>query len=258
MEATKARPTARLSWALKRQDWVAVAIELLVVVIGVLVALEVNQWAEQRQTHALQHAYLLRLKNDLLLERDEANSFAAIAKDRLQSVALLDRLARDPSVRVKDPRTIVCALATVSWGSFPPVHNISYTELQDTGRTDLIRSAALRQALAEHYATIADFARPAQDRTGQERFESKAAGILSTSEGTAIEKADGDCRRMAPVSAARGRTIAHQWAARPSAIAELPLLAEHHEFNLRTIEGMQSRIDALIRNIDAQLGGKSS
>jgi hypothetical protein len=252
-QAKQARPTARLSAALKRQDWIAVGIELLVVIIGVLVALEVNQWAEQRETRSLEHSYLLRLKEDLQLERDEADRFSTVANDRLAAVILLDRLARNPSTPVKDPRTVVCALATVSWGSFPPVHNISYQELQNTGRTSLIRSVSLRRSLAEHYATLADFARPADDRTGQDRFESKAAGILSASETMAIERADGDCKRMEPVSAGRERVIAAEWASRRTAIDELAGLAEHNEFNLRVLEGMRARIDSLLASIDIEI-----
>lgn len=255
--ARPARSTARLSAALKRQDWVGVVIELLVVVIGVLVALEVNQWAERRQTRALERTYLLRLKEDLQLERSEADRFTAVAKDRLAAAGLLERLARDPFAEAGDPRTVVCALATVSWGSFPPIHNISYLELQNTGRTSLIRSVELRRALAQHYETLSDFSRPADDRTGQERFESKAAGLLSTSEGIAIEQADGDCSRMAPVTASRARTLATQWAARRAAIDELPGLAEHDEFNLRVIQGMRSRIDVIIKLIDEQLGNSN-
>lgn len=246
---------ARFSAALKRQDWTAVIIELLVVVVGVLVALEVNQWAERRQTRALQHAYLLRLKEDLQLERTEADRFAAIVKDRLAAVALLGGLATNPSMEIRDPRTVVCALATVSWGSFPLIHNISYLELQNTGRTSLIRSIALRRALAEHYATLADFSQPGLDRTGQNRFESKAAGLLSTSEVIGIERADGDCGRMAPVTAARARVIATGWSRRRDAIDELPGLAEHNEFNLRVIEGMKIRIGRLETLIDEDLSG---
>jgi hypothetical protein len=257
-ETTRAaRPTARLSAALKRQDWVAVAIELLVVVIGVLVALELNQWAEQRQTRALEHAYLLRLKEDLQMEGGQASHFTSIARDRLAAIVLLEQLAGNPAMPITEPRSVVCALATVSWGSFPPVHNISYDELQNTGRTSLIRSVELRRALAAHYATIADFERPAQDRTGQDRFESKAAGLLSTSEAIAIEQADGDCRRMASVSPVRARILAAAWARRRAAVDELPGLAEHNEFNLRVIEGMRSRIDTLIALINQQLGDPS-
>lgn len=256
--AGPARPSARLSGALKRQDWVAVAIELFVVVIGVLVALEVNQWAERRETHSLEHSYLLRLREDLQLERDEADRFTSVVNDRLGAVALLERVANNPSTPLKDPRSIICALATVSWGSFPPVHNISYLELQNTGRTSLIRSVELRRALALHYATLTDFSRAGEDRTGQDRFESKAAGLLSISEGIAIEQADGDCRRMAPVTASRAKKLSTEWAARRAAIDELPGLAEHNEFNLRVIEGMRSRIDALIVLIDEQLGNPAN
>ncbi len=256
--ATQVRPTARISGALKRQDWIAVTIELLVVVIGVLVALEVNQWAERRATRNLEHSYLQGLKEDLQLERDEADRFTRVVNDRLAAVKLLDRVAANPSTPLQDPRSIVCALATVSWGSFPPVHNISYLELQNTGRTSLIRSVELRRDLAEHYATLSDFSRPGEDRAGQERFESKAAGLLSTPEAIAIEEADGDCSRMAPVTASRARTLSTAWAARRAAIDELPGLAEHNEFNSRVIQGMRLRIDALIALINRQLGDNGS
>lgn len=249
---------SRFSAALKQQDWTAVIVELLVVVIGVLLALELNQWAEGHQTRLLEHTYLLRLKEDLQMERGEADRFKTIANSRLEAIALLEAIARNPSMRIKDPRSVVCAIATVSWGSFPPIHNISYQELQNTGRTSLIRSIALRRALAGHYATLADFERPGLDRVGQDRFESKAAGLLSTSEAIAIEQADGDCYRMTPVGAVRARTIAAAWAQRHDAIDELPALAEHNEFNLRVIDGMRARIDGLITLIDEQLDEERS
>jgi hypothetical protein len=91
-----------------------VAIELLVVVIGVLAALEVNQWAEQREVRSLERTYLLRLKEDLQMERDEANRFTRVANHRLEAAALLDRLAKDPSIPIQDPRMVVCAIATMS------------------------------------------------------------------------------------------------------------------------------------------------
>ena len=255
--AKRAGTFARFSAALKRQDWIAVIIELFVVVIGVLVALELNQWAERRQARSLEHVYLLRLKEDLQMERAVAGRFHEIAHDRLAAVALLEGLAKNPSMPVKDPRTVVCAISTISWGSFPPVHNISYQELQNTGRTSLIRSVSLRRALAQHYATLADFAVAGLDRVGQDRFESKATGLLSSSETIAIEQADGDCGRMAPVSAARARAIAAAWSRRREAIDELPGLAEHNEFSARVIEGMQTRIDRLIALIDGELADKS-
>ena len=79
--------------------------------------------------------------------------------------------------------------------------------------------------------------------------------VKNTSEGIAIERVDGDCQNMAPVTPARAEAIARAWAKRRAAIDELPGLAEHHEFNLRVIEGMQKRIDALIALINRQLDG---
>jgi len=107
-QRAKRRIGARLAGALKRQDWVAVAIELLVVVIGVLVALELNQWSERRQTRALEHAYLLRLKGDMQMEQEETDRFTGYAHDRLAAVSLLDALTSNPLMPLKDPRAIVC------------------------------------------------------------------------------------------------------------------------------------------------------
>ena len=231
----------------------AVAIEIFVVVFGILVALQVNQWAERRQERFLEHSYLLRLKEDLQMERAQADRFEGVVNERLEAVALLDRLAKNPSAHVPDPRMVPWAIETVSWGSFPPVHNISYAELQSTGRTELIRSVPLRRALAQHYAELEDFGRPAQDRTGEERFDSKTAGLLTVAESMGVEQADGDYHRMPFITVARARAIAAAFASRRSAVEELPDLAEHHVFDRRIMEGMQSRLDALIVRTDREI-----
>lgn len=233
----------------------AVVIEIFVVVFGVLVALQVNEWAERRQEHALEHSYLLRLKEDLQMERAQADRFQRIVNQRLEAIALLERIAKNPRDEVRDPRMVPWAIETVSWGSFPPVHNIAYAELQSTGRTGLIRSIPLRRALAEHYAEVDDFARPAQDRTGQDRFDSDTAGLLTAAESMAVEQADGDYERMPPIDPARARVIAAGFAKRRGAIDELPGLAEHHVFDRRIMDGMQSRLNALIARTEREIGG---
>lgn len=53
---------------LRRQDWVAVAIEFVIVVLGVFVATQVSNWNEEREARARAEVYGARLSDDLRYE----------------------------------------------------------------------------------------------------------------------------------------------------------------------------------------------
>ena len=52
----------------KAQNWTAIAIDFVIVVLGLIVGLQVNDWAERRHTRAMYHTGLLAL-----MEESEAN-----------------------------------------------------------------------------------------------------------------------------------------------------------------------------------------
>lgn len=56
----------RLARSLRQQDWVTVAIEFVIVVVGIFVGLQVTQWNEERQAQARELSYLTRLHEDLV------------------------------------------------------------------------------------------------------------------------------------------------------------------------------------------------
>lgn len=51
----------KLALRLRAYDWMAVVIELLVVVVGILIALEVSNWNQARADHARAEGYYRRL-----------------------------------------------------------------------------------------------------------------------------------------------------------------------------------------------------
>ena len=55
----------RLSMHLKRQDWFAVVLDLLVVVVGIYIGLQADAWMSSRQDRVLERAYLARLLADM-------------------------------------------------------------------------------------------------------------------------------------------------------------------------------------------------
>jgi hypothetical protein len=55
----------KLSSALKTHDWFTVIIEVIIVVLGILIALQVSNWATDRQNGQDERYYLNRLLNDI-------------------------------------------------------------------------------------------------------------------------------------------------------------------------------------------------
>ncbi|HEX5959644.1 MAG TPA: hypothetical protein VFY97_00170, partial [Rhodanobacteraceae bacterium] len=55
----------RIVTSLRRQDWTAVAIELVVVVAGVFIGVQASNWNAQRETDQKAVAFTARLKADL-------------------------------------------------------------------------------------------------------------------------------------------------------------------------------------------------
>ena len=60
-----------LKWLarLRRHDWTASIIELVIVVVGILVALQVTHWNQERVDRARAHRYYERLHGELVADR---------------------------------------------------------------------------------------------------------------------------------------------------------------------------------------------
>jgi len=247
----------RILGALARQDWAAVAIELVVVVVGILIALGVGQWAGQRSERQRERVSLERLHDDLQIEYAVATAAEGWARARLEATGKLADFTAHPEHAESSPSTVPWAIETASWRSFPRVSAFVYNELQDTGEMRLIRSFELRRALADHYGRLATDARVGEDRAAEERFDAAAAGLLSVDELLTIERMQGE-RRMLPTQPARALALVRAFAARPDALRELAGVGQHHMFNLRVIGEMKTRIralEALIEREQRRLGG---
>ena len=54
----------RLAANLREQNWTAIAIEFVLLVLGVFLGIQVANWNEQRREHALEAEYIARLQRD--------------------------------------------------------------------------------------------------------------------------------------------------------------------------------------------------
>ncbi len=241
---------ARLRRNLVEGNYAPVALELIVVVFGILIAFQIDHWAEERREREQEYEYLLRLKEDLQLEigsMDEAHDFA---QSRIEAGIFLEKVVANSAVAENQPAAVLWAVETVGWRSFPQINAFVYSEMQNSGNLALIRSVSLRRDLADYYTSIRHYSRVGLDFDIQHQFDRLTAGVLSTSELRALE--DNTWRKKRhEVSADRAAEIAEKFAGRQEAIDLIPNIVQHHVFNQRVIESAREDALNIIDHIDA-------
>ncbi|WP_417486647.1 hypothetical protein [Maricaulis sp.] len=134
----------RLAIALRKQDWFTVVIETLIVVFGVFIGLQVNNWNEARQERIETHSLLERLERDF--EQQLALTESGIARQLLY-LEVTERLITGIRAGQLDEDFLASDLALVDSIGSMPAPSAAFEELVSTGRMRLIRNAALRDEL---------------------------------------------------------------------------------------------------------------
>lgn len=128
-----------------------VLVELVLIIVGILTALAIDGWVQDRRERESERAYLELLRDDLVLIEDQLRSYTDFETANLgMAASLYSALARDNVAR--DPAQIQSALTSLSVRRTVQVSSASYTDLQSTGKLQIIRNRALRQQIIRYFA----------------------------------------------------------------------------------------------------------
>lgn len=137
----------RMADAIRDQNWFTVTIEILVVVVGIFIGLQVDDWNDWRKDRLDEHFYLQRLHDDVEL----ALSLSDRVRDRrlgtiqhLVSAAdvVFERSSRNSLTDEECEAIGVARFFNIVISDLPAV-----TELVSAGRLDIIQDADLRLAI---------------------------------------------------------------------------------------------------------------
>ena len=143
----------RLVTALRKQSWLTVVVELVVLVLGIFLGLQVDSWNEARKDRVLEQQYVASLKADFQADIEELDNAIALAKSR----ALLGRLliSTIDKGRVEgDPNEFIWALFSSYLLNFPSYTRATINDLLSTGNLQLLQDSNLKAAVAEYYTDI--------------------------------------------------------------------------------------------------------
>jgi len=136
---------------LRRQDWTAVAIELVVVVLGVFLGVQASNWNAEREKSEKAAVFTERLKSDL---REEAWGYELQVSYYGEVLANAMRAADalTSKVPLSDEALLIAAYRATQYNG-----NIrrraTYDELTSTGEIGLIRDDALRELAMRTYTS---------------------------------------------------------------------------------------------------------
>jgi len=138
----------RLANAFRKQDWATVSVEIVIVMIGIFLGLQVNGWNQSRIDRAEEVIFLRSLYQDVI--ELEKNSTQLIA-NRIEQLNAIGSAADILHGRVgwRDLTEFECdAISTSHVPGIVPTSLPSWTALRDAGRTSIVRNADLKRGLA--------------------------------------------------------------------------------------------------------------
>ncbi|WGK65857.1 DUF6090 family protein [Croceiramulus getboli] len=127
--------------------------EIILVVIGILIALQINNWNENRKSKIQGQLYLNRLLSENKEDLATFNNNIKELEKGIETVKALSAVLNSNST--SDSLLIVAANDFFGYGSIYPIFSSStstFEDLSSTGNLKDIQNATLRDQLVKHYA----------------------------------------------------------------------------------------------------------
>ncbi|HPF72046.1 MAG: hypothetical protein R3F12_03930 [Lysobacteraceae bacterium] len=144
----------RILERVKRQHWSTLFFELGIVVVGVFLGLQVDNWNSDRHTRALEQEYIERLHADMdytLASRDKVSGWD---DERLAGQALILAALRSGTLADGDRAAFDQSLLLFGFIGWPDVRWATMEELESTGSMSIISDVALRSLLGRMDAEL--------------------------------------------------------------------------------------------------------
>jgi len=139
----------RISDAFRKQDWFTVAVETLIVVFGVFMGLQVNNWNASKAESRLAADYVKRLTRDLNQDLANLNAQVVYYNAVLESVQAADELL---SMDEPDPRALVVSAYRATELSYAGQERATWDQIVSSGHLTLLPPSVGESGLSQYYA----------------------------------------------------------------------------------------------------------
>jgi hypothetical protein len=154
--------------------------EIFLVVIGILLALQVNNWNENRKERNLEQRYLQRLIIDLEKDTENLNNSINSNIRRKERAEFLINASERPELVAEDPTYFIQSIEYAGYTGDPVISDHTFEEIKSSGNLAIIQNEGIRKTLSEYYSNR--YNRDQYDFIKQDfqlQYLQKKQGILS-------------------------------------------------------------------------------
>jgi hypothetical protein len=137
----------RLGAAIARQDWFVIIIELAVLVLGILIGLQVDDWNRARKDGIDEQRFLHALHDDILVAEELSNRLRQRRLKALKYIISASDVLHGRAKRDELTESECSAIGTSSWINITASGLSAFDELVASGRLGIVRDGELRAAL---------------------------------------------------------------------------------------------------------------
>jgi hypothetical protein len=138
------------------QNWFAVGLDVIVVVVGIFLGMQVTEWNENRKTAETSGFIHQKLVEDFTTIETQAGFRVAFHQERTENLQYLLKVIRQEVNEPYDMGRIKDALTVGDTNWENPRHSVVWTSLVANDQLDLVANEPLRQALAEYERGLAE------------------------------------------------------------------------------------------------------
>lgn len=129
--------------------------EIVLVVVGILIAVNIDNWNEDRQVREMELAYLKNLQNDLQSDTTRLSIIISLINEKSTATQRMNERSRHKSI--ENIYHFSNDMLSILWDeTFTPNTN-TYNEMVSTGKLSIIRNEELKLSLLnlnQHYSEI--------------------------------------------------------------------------------------------------------
>ena len=144
----------RLATAFRKQDWFTVLVETLIVVFGVFIGLQVNNWNAARIEHAQERDYLVRLHEDFTESAAGQSRDIHFLGQQLSDQGVILKSLKACAVAPEDSEAFQRGVNTLGYINPPRFFRRTVDEMAAAGTIDIIRNERIKEALASIVALV--------------------------------------------------------------------------------------------------------
>ncbi len=130
--------------------------EIVLVVIGILIALQINNWNEQQKQNKLEKEYYCRFLEDVLQDREQVTNLIAQSESRLKASNQAVRLLQKEKTKKEEIGTQISLSIRAIYADFKP-NNSAFEDLKSGANLNIIRDNNVIKALNNYFNKVESF-----------------------------------------------------------------------------------------------------